>query len=108
MLTYLTPHPPANNEPLKTKYRPVLRGEQTHRSQNDKLIKSCQNGKILKYYNAVVKTNVDKYVEYLHVELDTTRQQTEMSKCDTTCRMSLDSGRSRSQPMRGLVAVLVF
>ena len=44
-----------------------------------------------KYYNTVVKINVEKYVEYLHVELDTTRQQTEMSKFDTTYRMSLDS-----------------
>ena len=39
----------------------------------------------------MVKTNVEKYVEYLHVELDTTQQQTKMSKFDTTCRMSLDS-----------------
>ena len=39
----------------------------------------------------MVKTNVEKYVVYFHVDLDTTRQQTEMSKFDTTCRMSLDS-----------------
>ena len=36
-------------------------------------------------YNSLVKTNVEKYVEYLHVE------QTKMSKFDTTCCMSLDS-----------------
>ena len=50
----------------------VLWGEHKHRSLNHILIKSCQNGKILKYYKAVVKTNVEKYVEYLLVELDTT------------------------------------
>ena len=54
-------------------------------------IDSRQTGNKNQYYDSEGKTNVDKYVEYLHVELDTTRQQTEMSKFDTTCRMSLDS-----------------
>ena len=51
----------------------------------------------IKIFNTVVKINVEKYVEYLHVELDTTRLQTEMSKFDTTCRMLLDSGELKKK-----------
>ena len=72
MLTKLSPPTPYTSNITMPKNKILMRGEPTHRSQNHKLIKSCQNDKILKYHNAVKKTNVEKYVEYLYVELDTT------------------------------------